>query len=147
VNLKATADAIASRFVGATATVGSVTESFSATPTASLPNTIAKGPVCLVYHPSGTLDVGVSRIRRDEHDFPVRILRDPLDYPGRSDWLYAWYDATRDLIRDGDDLGLVYVSWANVVASRVELDGETYAGALFDVVEYTVRVHHGDLQP
>lgn len=144
-NLKATADAIAARFTGVTATVGSVTESFSTAPTASLPNTVSAGPVCLVYHPTGVLDIGVSRIRRDEYDFPVRILRDPLDYPSRSDWLYAWHDATRDRVEANLDLDLAYVSWARLVGVRIELDGESYAGALFDVIEYTVRVHFGDI--
>lgn len=146
-NLKATADAIAGRYAGATATVGTAIEPLISTPTASLPNTVAKGPVLLVYPPTGVLDIAMSRIRRDEYDFPVRLLRDPVDYPGRTDWLYAWHDATRDLIRDGDTLGLAYVSWARLVAARVELDGESYATVLFDVVEFIVRVHFGDLQP
>lgn len=146
-NLKATADALAAKYAGATATVGSTTESLASTPTASLPNSVAKGPVILVYHPTGVLDIAMSRIRRDEYDFPVKLLRDPLNYPTRSDWLYAWHDATRDLVTDGTTLGLSYVSWARVVGVRVELDGEEYAKALFDVVEYTVRVHIGDLQP
>ena len=144
--LKAVADALALKYVAVTATNGT-TESLTAAPTASLPNTVAKGPVVLVYHPTGALDVGVSRIRRDEYDFPVRLLRDPLDYPTRSAWLYAWHDAMRDVIRDGDTLGLSYVSWAHVIAVRVELDGETYGGATFDVVEFTIRVHIGDIQP
>lgn len=145
--LKAIADGIASEYAGTTATVGSITESLTATPTASLPNTIAKGPVLLVFHPTGVLDVGVSRIRRDEYDFPVRLLRDPLSYPERSDWLYAWHDALRDGIPDGSTLGLSYVSWCNLVAVSVELDGYTYAGVTYDLVELTHRVHIGDLQP
>jgi len=144
--LKAVADALALKYVAVTATNGT-TESLTVAPTASLPNTVAKGPVILVCHPTGVLDVGVSRIRRDEYDFPVKLLRDPLDYPARSAWLYAWHDAMRDVIRDGDTLSLAYVSWAHVVAVRVELDGEDYAGAKFDVVEFTVRVHIGDIQP
>jgi hypothetical protein len=144
--LKAIADAIATKYVGVTATRGSTTEALVSAPTASLPDAIAATPILLVYHPTGVLDVGVSRIRRDEHDFPVRILRDPVTYPERSDWLYAWFDATRDVITAGNSLGLSYVSWANLVGSRLELDGETYAGKRFDVVEYTVRVHVGDIQ-
>jgi hypothetical protein len=146
-NLKATADALAARYVGVTATNGTVTESLVTPPTASLPNALAKGPALFVFHPRGVLDIRVSRIRADELDFPVRLLRDPLNYPERSDWLYAWYDALRDKVRDGDTLGLAYVSWANVVATEVELDGGEYGGNVFDLIEFTVRVHFGDLQP
>lgn len=146
-NLKETADALAGRFEGITATVGSTTEVIAVGPTASLPNTLTKGPALFVYHPAGVLDVVVSRIRRDELDFPVRFLRDPVDYPIRSDWLYAWYDALRDVVRNGDTLDLAYVSWANPIATQVELDGGEYAGKPFDLIELTVRVHFGDLQP
>lgn len=141
-DLKATADALATKFAGATTSAG---ETFTSAPTASLPNTIAKGPVCLVYPPAGVLDVGVSRIRRDELDYPVKILIDPLDVPSRSDALYRWYNATRDLVEADMDLGLTYVSWARLTAVRVDLDGEKYAGSMFDVIEYTVRVHFGDI--
>ena len=147
--LKAIADAIAGRYAGTTATVGSVTESLAFAPTASLPNTLAKGPAIFVYHPQGVLDVGVSRIRRDEYDFPVRFLRDPVNYPERSDWLYAWHDALRDKVRDGDTLGLAYVSWANCTAVKVALDEGEYGstGTGYDVIEFTIRVHVGDIQP
>lgn len=144
--LKAIAEAIATEYTGTTAT-NVTTESLAATPTASLPNQIAKGPVLLVFHPTGVLDVVVSRIRRDEYDFPVRLLRDPTNYPERSDWLYAWHDALRDVIPDGSTLGLSYVSWCNAIAVSVELDGYTYAGVSYDMVEITHRVHVGDLQP
>ena len=144
--LKAVADALAAKYTGTTATVGTLTEALTVTPTASLPNDLAKGPALFVYHPKGVLDIAMSRIRRDEHDFPVRLLRDPLNYPERSDWLYAWYDALRDKVRDGETLGLSYVSWANVIASDIQLDGGEYAGRQFDLIEFTVRVHIGDLQ-
>lgn len=139
-NLKATADAIALRFVGVTATNGGVTESLAAAPTASLPNTVAKGPVVLVYHPVGALDIGMNRMRNDHYNFPVKILRDPTNYPARSDWLYAWHDATRDRVEGNVDLDLAYVAWAKCIAVRVELDGEDYAGVTYDVIEYTVQV-------
>lgn len=142
---KAVADALAARFVGATATVGSVTEALAVTPTASLPNDLAKGPAVFVYHPSGVLDIVASRIRRDELDYPVRLLRDPLDYPARSDWLYAWYDATRDLVEANMDLGLAYVAWARLISVTVELDGGEYAGKQFDQIEYIVRVHLNEI--
>ena len=140
-SVKAIADALAVRFVGVTATVGTTTEALATTPTASLPNRVAKGPVILVYHPSGVLDIGVSKLRRDELDFPVRLLRDPLDYPARSDWLYAWYDATRDRVEMDMDLGLSYVAWAQLISSEIELDGGEYAGIKYDLIEYVVRVH------
>ena len=143
-NSKATADAIAARFVGVTATIGTTTESFTSVPTASLPNTIGGGPVLLVYHPVGVLDIGVSKLRRDMLDFPVRMLRDPANYPARSDWLYAWYDALRDRVEMDIDLGLAYVAWAQPVSTRVELDGQLYAKVPFDVVEYIVRVRFNE---
>lgn len=139
-NLKATADAIAGRFTGITATVGGVTESLVSNPTASLPDNVAKGPVILVYHPIGQLEVGVSRLRNDHYTFPVKLLRDPISYPARSDWLYAWHDAMRDRIEANLDLDLAYVAWAKCIGVRVAVDGEEYAKADFDVVELAVQV-------
>ena len=142
-DLKATADAIAARFVGVTTSTG---ETLAAAPTASLPNTVGKGPLCLVYPPSGVLDVVTSRIRRDELDFPVKLLFDPIDVPTRTDALYRWYNATRDLVEGDMDLGLpAYVSWARLVDVRIEIDGEEYGASTLDVIEYTVRVHFGDI--
>ena len=140
-DLKATADAIAARFAGATTSTG---ETFTSVPTASLPNAVNKGPVCLVYPPSGVLDIGVSKLRMDMLDYPVRILIDPLDVPSRTDLLYRWYNATRDLVEGQMTLGLAYVAWAQPVSARVELDGQKYAGALFDVVEYIIRVRFNE---
>lgn len=134
---KAAADAIALRFVGATTSLG---ETFSTTPTASLPNAVAKGPVCLVFPPTGELDIGVSRRRMDVLEYTVRILLDPLDVPSRTDRLYRWFAATRDVIEADMDLGVPGVAWARLTSCRVELDGATYAGATFDVVEYGVSV-------
>jgi hypothetical protein len=146
-NLKAIADAIAGRFVGVTATNGSATESIVIGPTASLPNAIAKGPALLVFHPQGVLDLDMGKMRRDEYDFPVRFLRDPLNYPERSDWLYAWFDALRDRVEMDMDLGLAYVSWARLIDSTTELDAGRYAerqggdSGGYDLIEFTVRVH------
>lgn len=137
---KAAADAIAARFLNAQT---SLAETFSSPPTASLPNSVSRATVCLVYHPSGVLDIAMSRIRRDELDYPVRILIDPLDVPSRSDLLYRWYDATRDLVE-----AHVYLdtnTTARLIATRIELDGQNYAGVPLDVVEYVVRVHFGDV--
>lgn len=144
-NLKATADAIAARFVGATATVDGVSEGIIVGPTASLPNSVGKGPALLVFHPTGVLDIGVSKLRRDELDFPVRFLRDPLNYPQRSDALYAWYDALRDLVEADMDLGLAYVSWARPISAEVALDEGEYAGAQYDLIEFVVRVHFNEV--
>jgi len=139
-NSKAIADALAARFAGVTATVGSVTESLTMA-TASLPNTVGRGPALLVYHPTAALDVIGSQLRQDVLTFPVRLLRDPENYPSRSDWLYAWYDALRDRVEQQLSLGLpAYVLAAQPVAARVELDGEEYAGTTYDVVEFMVNV-------
>lgn len=139
-NLKAIADAIAGRFTGVTATVDGKTESIRVGPTASLPDALADGPALLVYHPTGALDVGVSQLRSDTYDFPVRLLRQGVRYGLRSDALYAWATALRDRVEMNMDLDLAYVAWAQPVGMRVELDGENYAGDLYDVVEIDVRV-------
>jgi hypothetical protein len=135
-NTRDIADALAARFVGITA--GG--ESIAIGPTATLPNTITKGPALLVYPPTGELELGLSRRRQDVLTFPVRLLIDPLDVPTRSAALYAWYDAMRDQVEANFDLDLAYVSWAQPVSMRAELDGEEYAGALFDVIELLVTV-------
>lgn len=150
-NLKSIADAIAGRYSGVTATVNGQTESLVLC-TASLPNTVARGPVLLVYPPTGETGLGTPMPlghRNDQFLFPVRLLRDPLDVPVRTDALYAWYNAMRDRVEGDMDLGLgSYVKWAETRgAVRLELDGERYAqpGAVgglgtFDVVELTVTV-------
>lgn len=141
-DLKEIADGLALRFVGATTSAG---EKFVSAPTASLPNSIAKGPVLLVYPPRGALEIGVSRMRNDHYDFPIKILMDPINVPTRTDALYRWYNATRDLVEGQFQLGLTYFVKAWLVAERMEIDGEQYASAAgpkgdFDVVEYLVRV-------
>jgi hypothetical protein len=133
------ADALAARFVGVTATSGTVTESLVTTPTARLPNAVSKGPVLLVFPPSGELSVTMRR-RADTLTFTVRLLRDPLNLPERIAWLYAWYDAIRDVIEAQMSLGLAYVAWAQPSSVRIEADGFTYAGVLMDVVELDVDV-------
>lgn len=135
---KAIADAIAARFTGVTTAGG---EGIVVGPTASLPNVIAKGPALLVMPPTGITHLTTSRRRADEMDFLVRLLRDPLDVPARTDALYAWYTALRDRVEMNYDLDLAYVSWAGTEGPfRLELDGETYAERIFDVVELTVHV-------
>ena len=137
-NSLAIADALAARFVGLTA--GG--ESLASVPTARLPNSIGAGPVILVYPPTGSgLDIGPSAMRTDLYTFEVRLLRDPLDSPTRHVKLYEWFDAMHDLIGLDMDLGLgSYVNKAEPVTCRLELDGETYGGSKFDVVELIVEV-------
>ena len=83
----------------------------------------------------------VPRLHRRYGDaFTVRLLRDPLNFPERIAWLYAWYDALRDVIEAQMTLGLAYVAWAQPTSVRIEADGFTYAGVLMDVVEMDVTV-------
>lgn len=146
-NSRAIADGIAGRFNNVTAAVGAQTEAIAIGPTALLPNTLNKGPALLVFHPSGTLDIGVGRRRDDHLDYPVRLLRDPLNYPERSAWLYAWYDAMRDRVEGDLDLGLPYVAWAKAVIARIEIDTDEWYGTLLDMVELIVRVKVFEVVP
>jgi hypothetical protein len=139
-NLKAIADAIAATFVGTTATVDGVTEIIAIGPTASLPNSIGKATSLLVFPPTGELEIAMGPRRRDTFDFPVRLLRDPVNYPSRTDWLYAWATAIRDKVETNYDLGLAYVAWAEAVSMAVELDGYTYGDSECDEVLLTIRV-------
>lgn len=138
-NTKAIADAIAGRFTGVTATSNGVTEALVLC-TASLPNSLATGPALLVFHPEGELGISLSRRRTDTIVFPVRLLRDPLNVPERSDFLYAWYDALRDRVEADIDLSLAYVAWAQPTGMDMGLDGFVYAGTPFDFVEISVAV-------
>ena len=133
------ADALAARFASLTATFDGATEGLEGTPTARLPNQLGKGPVILVFPPEGELGV-TARRRADTLVFPVRLLRDPLNMPDRVGWLYAWYDAMRDLVEAQMTLGLAYVAWAQPTGTRLEADGFTYAGVSYDVVELEVAV-------
>lgn len=138
-NTRTIADAIAARFAGVTATLDGATESITFGPTALLPNQIAKGPALVVLPPTGELAVNLRR-RADTLTFRVLLLRDPLNVPQRTAWLYAWYDALRDRVEAQMSLGLAYVAWAQVTAAELELDGFSYAGVLYDRVELTVTV-------
>lgn len=140
-NTKAIADALAGRYSGLTATNGAVTESLSSTPTASLPNQVTRGPVILVNPPEYVQEIGVSAIRRGIVRFVVVMLRDPLNVPDRTDWLYAWDNAMRDRVEANLDLDLpTYVAEAEVTIGRLALDGAEYAGVVFDSVEHEVEV-------
>jgi hypothetical protein len=143
VNLYAIASAIATTFGTVTATNGAETE--TATATADLPDQVSKLAL-LVYPPAGPLSIGVSQRRDDLYTFPVRLLRDPLSIPARTQWLYAWFDAIHDKIATTHiALGLSYVSEAEPVSMRADIDGEKYSSvdgtfADFDVVELMVEV-------
>lgn len=136
----AIADAIAARFTGVTATFDGQTEALEQC-TARIPNDIGRGPVLLVYPPTGVLDVNMRR-RADLLDYPVELLRDPLNYPERTGWLYAWFDAMRDRVEARMTLGLAYVAWAAPVTMMAGLDGGDFGDrkAAFDHVLLTVRV-------
>lgn len=145
-DLKATADAIAARYVGVTATVGSASEALLIPPTASLPNAIGKGPALLVFPPEGVLGVSPMRQRTDVWTFQVRLLRDPVNYPARTDWLYAWANVLRDRVEMNTDLDLPYVAWAHTEGeAALELDGYTYGDLEYDQVLLTVRVRFDEV--
>jgi hypothetical protein len=138
VDLGAIATAIAT-------TIGTVTANGeSATATARLPDQVAKLAL-LVYPPVGPLEIGAMKRRNDYYNFPIRLLRDPLTMPARSDAMYAWFTALRDLIETNMDLGMTETKVA-LVAMRMEIDGQEYASItgsrdLFDVVELIAQVH------
>ena len=141
-NLKTIADGVAARFVNVTATNGSATE--TATATADLPNQVGK--LALLVFPPERAELSLNMGRAlDAYDFTVRLLRDPLSVPERSQWLYAWATALRPLVWQGFTLGIAGVTQAESTTMRVELDGQKYSSvdgtfADFDVVEITVRV-------
>lgn len=143
-NLQTIADAIAVTIGTVTVTSGAETE--SATATADLPNQVA-GNALLVYPPtSSTLSLNMGRAL-DTYDFSLKLLRDPINMPTRTRWLYAWATALRPLVWTHFTLGVAGVTEAEAVDMRVEIDGEKYASLLntiggdaFDVVDITIRV-------
>jgi len=142
VDLKTIADGIAARFVSVTATNGAATE--TATATADLPNQVAKLAL-LVYPPTGALNIVMGPKLDDQYDFAVRLLRDPLNTPNRTQWLYAWATAMRTRVQTSWSLGITGVTQAETKDIRVEIDGEKYSSVdgtymTFDVVELIVRV-------
>ncbi len=138
-NIKTIADAVAT-------TVGTVTANGeTATATASLPNQVAKLAL-LVYPPSGNLALWMGPHLNAHLTFPVKLLRDPVNMPARTDALLAWATALWPLPQSNYDLGVAGVIEAKVTDIRIEIDGEQYASidgtrAQFDVVELTVDVH------
>ena len=142
-NLKTIADAIAARFVAVVATNGTETE--TATASADMPDSV--GTLALiVYPPTGSLLIETGATLRDQYDFPVKLLRDPISMPARSQWLLAWGTALRGRVELDMDLGLpTIVEQAEATDIELRIDGEPYASADgtrrdFDVVELTVHV-------
>lgn len=144
-NLQSIADAIAGRFTGLSVTIDGQAEALTAA-TADIPNQLGAGPTLLVYPPQGDLRIGAPGHSRDDWTFTVMMLRDPIDYPGRTRALYTWFNALRYRVEGNYDLDLAYVAWAETRGqARLELDGEAFANmegrlALYDVVELTVAV-------
>jgi len=150
-DLKAIADALATTFGTITVTTADGAE--TATATADLPDNV--GTLALLVYPpeTGTLEVGVSARRNDLYTFAVRVLRDPTSTPARTRWLYAWYAAIHDkIITTSISLGLSYVSEAEPVSMRAQIDGEKYSSIVgifgpFDVVELIVDVRVNEHLP
>ena len=142
-DLKVIADAIAARYVNVTATNGGLTE--TATATADLPDSVGHLGL-LVYPPSGSLEVAFGATNRDQYDFMVKLLRDPVSMATRTQWLYAWANALRGRVELDMDLGLpLVVEQAETTTLRMAIDGEQYADVTatyrpFDVVELTIHV-------
>jgi hypothetical protein len=143
-DLQVIANGLATTVGTVTATNGSQTE--SATATADLPNKVGLAAL-LVYPPIGTLNVVMGPRLDDQYDFFIKLLRDPVDMPDRTRWLYAWATALRGRVQTSWSLGISGVTQAQVTAMRTQIEGERYAGLLntrggdlFDVVELTVRV-------
>ena len=132
-NVRAIADALAASF--GTLTVNGET----ATATPLLPNVISRVAL-LVYPPEGDFDYAASGIRTGELTYMVRLLRDPTDVPTRTDALYDWHAAIWDRIETNIDLDLTYVDTALSSTTRIRIDGERYAGSLYDVAEIGVTV-------
>jgi hypothetical protein len=141
-DLKVIADGIAARFVNVVATNGAATE--TATATADLPDQVAT--LALLVYPPAASDLSLNMGRTlDTYDFMVKLLRDPMSVPARTQWLYAWATALRPLVYQHFTLGIAGVTNAEAVGMRVQIDGEKYSSvdgtfAVFDVVEITVRV-------
>lgn len=138
-NLRTIATALATTI--GTLTVGDET----ATATARLPNTVSKLAL-LVYPPEGDLSFLMGPHLDAHIRFPVRLLRDPINMPARSDALLDWATALWPRPLTNYNLDVPGVVEAAPVSIRVEIDGEEYASvdgtlAPFDVAELIVDVH------
>lgn len=143
-NFKTIGDALAT-------TIGTVTAyGETATATASLPNQVGTLAL-LVYPPTGDLGHLMGSHLNAHLTFPVKLLRDPVNMPTRTDALLAWATALWPLPQTNYDLGVSGVLQAEAQSIRIEIDGETYASidgtrSVFDVVELTVDVHVYELE-
>ena len=124
----------------------------SATATARLPNSIGILAL-LVYPPEIDLSFLMSGPSLNAHlHFPVRLLRDPLDVPSRSDAILDWATALWPRPKANYTLGIAGVLEAEAQSIRIEIDGHKYSSvdgtfADFDVVEMMVDVHVYELAP
>jgi hypothetical protein len=117
------------------------------TATALLPNNITKSAL-LVYPPVGDLSFLMGGPMLNAHlIYPVRLLRDPFDVPERTGALLDWATALWPRPKANYTLNLAGVLEAEATSIRVAIDGQTYATALYDVVELMVDVHVYELAP
>lgn len=113
----------------------------SATATARLPNTV-NALALLVYPPVSDLSFLMGGPMLDAHIlYEVKLLRDPLDVPARTDMLLDWATALWPRPKANYTLGVAGVLDAEATHLRIQIDGESYGGGLYDVVEMTVDVH------
>jgi hypothetical protein len=124
-----------------TITVGAET----ATATAQLPDSVGKLAL-LVYPPEGDLSFLMGPMLNAHISYPVKLLRDPLGVPARTDALLDWATALWPKPQANYSLNTAGVLTAEATSIRIEIDGEKYASVdgsfgVFDVVELTVDVH------
>lgn len=132
---------------GLATTIGTLTVGDdTATATARLPNNVGRLAL-LVYPPEVNLSFLMGGPMLNAHVlFPVRLLRDPLDVPSRTDALYDWATALWPRPKANYDLDVTGVIEATATAIHIAIDGHTYSSAdgsvrPFDLVEMTVDVH------
>lgn len=130
-----------------TLTVGTET----ATATARLPNSVGKLAL-LVYPPETDLSFLMGTTLNAHLHFPVRVLRDPLSVPSRSDAILDWASALWPRPKSNYDLDTAGVIEAQAKTVRIEIDGHSYASVdgsyrTFDLVEMMVDVHVYELAP
>jgi hypothetical protein len=125
-----------------TITVGDDT----ATATARLPSSVGKLAL-LVYPPETDLSFLMGGPHLNAHLlFPVRLLRDPLDVPARTDALLDWMTALWPKPQANYDLNVVGVIETQATSIRGQIDGHEYSSVdgtfpKYDLVEMMVDVH------